>query len=544
MDRLRHRDRLLSLKYSTIEACFSVPMLNITLPSFPFVLAFAVQGLGWKTGAVGLMAALPHACNCLQPLLLAALSRRFSSYGALLLTFSLGALPWMLALAFPFLGSTREVLFIGILVIATCASSIASVAWSSSISELVPERLGGRYFARRNLIFGAWTLLAVMLAGQVAEWNGNSLRVFGWIFFTAGCSRLIGLFFLTRMTFPPVVRERRSRAIALPDLTAVLRDRNYLWLCLFIGLWGLLLNAAMPFYTVFLVERLGCGVGTVVKMTTLASLGGLVTLKAWGRLCERFGNRPVLQVCAFIWALTALVMWSLARPGWTWHLYAGYFVVGAMTAGFQLMQFNLMVRLAPAGLRPAYVAVFLALSSFLTAAGPILGGQALKYLPAQVGELFGIPVLKFHLLFALSAVGCLLVTNLVQQVREPAEQPLVTVWREMRSMRTFNPMLSVLAVGELLLTPRGLFALGKRSFRTVRQQVKVLEEVGEELVTGGRDVLTELAQHGRESEIRNPKSEIRNCHRFGVPGSPGRGNEAVRHESYAQFSARARSRGA
>jgi hypothetical protein len=55
MDRLRHRDLLLSLKYSTIEACFSVPMLNLTLPSFPFVLAFAVKGLGWEAGAVGWM---------------------------------------------------------------------------------------------------------------------------------------------------------------------------------------------------------------------------------------------------------------------------------------------------------------------------------------------------------------------------------------------------------------------------------------------------------------------------------------------------------
>jgi MFS family permease len=511
MDRLRHRDRLLSLKYSTIEACFSVPMLNITLPSFPFVLAFAVQGLGWKTGAIGLMAALPHICNCLQPLLLAVLSRRFSSYGLLLLTFSLGALPWTLALTFPRLGTARDFVFSGILLIATCASSIASVAWSSSISELVPERLGGRYFARRNLIFGGWTLLAVMFAGQIAEWNNNSLRVFGWIFFAAGCSRLIGLFFLTRMTFPPEVKRRRSRAIALADLLSVSRDTNYLWLSLFIGLWGMLLNAAMPFYTVFLMERLGCGVGTVVKMTTLASLGGLVTLKSWGRLSERFGNRPVLQVCAFIWALTALLMWSLARPGWIWHLYAGYFVVGATTAGFQLMQFNLMVRLAPAQLRAAYVAVFLALSSLLTAVGPVLGGQALKYLPFEVGNLFGVPVLSFHLLFALSAAGCLLVTNLVQQVREPAEQPVVTVWREMKTMRTFNPMLSVLAVGELLLTPRGLFALGKHSLRTVRQQVKVLEEVGEELVTGGREALTELEirkpkSEGREkAEIRNPK---------------------------------------
>jgi MFS family permease len=193
-------------------------------------------------------------------------------------------------------------------------------------------------------------------------------------------------------------------------------------------------------------------------------------------------------------------------------LYAGYFVVGAMTAGFQLMQFNLMVRLATPKLRPAYVAVFLALSSLLTALGPILGGQALKYLPNELGTLFGFPVLSFHLLFVMSAAGCFLVNNLVQQVREPAEEPVVEVWREMRTMRTFNPMLSVLTVGELLLTPRGLFALGQRSLRTVRRQVRVLEEVGEELVSGGRQALTELA--------RNPKHgpEL-------PPGGPDRGGE-------------------
>jgi MFS family permease len=242
----------------------------------------------------------------------------------------------------------------------------------------------------------------------------------------------------------------------------------------------------MPFYTVFLVDRLSFGVGSVVKLTTVASLGGLMTLKGWGLLSERFGNRPVLQVCALIWSVTALLMWSFARPGWTWHLFAGYFIVGAMTAGFQLMQFNLMLRLAPAHLRQAYVAVFMGLTSLLTAFGPVLGGQALKYLPAEIGHLFGHPVLSFHLLFALSGFGCVLVTNLVQRVHEPAEQPVVEVWREMTTMRTFNPMLSILAAGELMLTPRGLFALGQRSLRTMRQQVKAIEEVGEELVHGGR----------------------------------------------------------
>src|SRR5690349_12949206 len=104
MKSLRNRDRLLSLKFSTVEACFSVPMLNLTMPSFPFVVAFAVKALGWQAGAVGLMAALPHICNCLQPLLLAGLARYFSMYEMLMLTFALGALPWGLAGALPGLG--------------------------------------------------------------------------------------------------------------------------------------------------------------------------------------------------------------------------------------------------------------------------------------------------------------------------------------------------------------------------------------------------------------------------------------------------------
>jgi hypothetical protein len=74
-------------------------------------------------------------------------------------------------------------------------------------------------------------------------------------------------------------------------------------------------------------------------------------------------------------------------------------------------------------------------------------------------------------------------------VRETAEQPVSNVWREMKSMRTFYPMLSVLAVGELLLTPRGLLALARRSLRSVRQQVKAIEEVGEEIASGGRELL-------------------------------------------------------
>src|SRR6266436_1550537 len=119
MNPLRHRDQLLSLKYSTIEACFSVPMLNLTLPNFPFVVAFAVKVLGWKAEQIGLIAALPHLCNCVQPAMLAALARKLSAYQMLVLTFTLGALPWSMAWALPALGPWRDTIFVGMLTIGT-----------------------------------------------------------------------------------------------------------------------------------------------------------------------------------------------------------------------------------------------------------------------------------------------------------------------------------------------------------------------------------------------------------------------------------------
>ena len=44
----RKRELLLSLKHGTIESCFSVPMLTLTMGNMPFLIGFAVKALGWS----------------------------------------------------------------------------------------------------------------------------------------------------------------------------------------------------------------------------------------------------------------------------------------------------------------------------------------------------------------------------------------------------------------------------------------------------------------------------------------------------------------
>ncbi|KAB2662459.1 MAG: MFS transporter, partial [Verrucomicrobia bacterium] len=243
MPRPRHRELLLSLKYSTIEACFSVPMLNLTMPGFPFVIAFAVAVLEWGPTAIGVMAALPHLCNLVQPPVATWLRRRLSLYQIMAGSFVLSALPWGFVSVLPMLSeSARHPVFAAVLAVATFANSLGSVVWAAAIAELVPARIAGNFFGRRNLVFGFWTLLVVIVASIVADRGHNSLVVYGWIFAAAGMARLVGFFFLTRMRFPPSVMERAANPPDLSEIALPFRNRNYLKLVAFVGVWGLLLN--------------------------------------------------------------------------------------------------------------------------------------------------------------------------------------------------------------------------------------------------------------------------------------------------------------
>ena len=486
---LRRRDLLLSLKYCTIEACFSVPALNLTMPTFPFILAYCTSIMRWPAWAIGVVAALPHICNFLQPPISRFLEKRYSLYTIMRAGFLGSSLPWFLVGPFEHWPNIHATAFAILLVISTLSNSICSVAWSSSISNVVPARISGSYFGRRNLAFGAWTLLAVLTAGKIADLFDDSPRIFGWIFAAAGAGRLTGLLFLTKMKFPIVVMQRKAETYKLADLLKPLLDRNYRTYMLFVGCWGLFLNMGMPFYTVYLLRRIGVNVGHILVLTTLATLGGILTLKSWGVLTDRFGAKPVQYVCAYSWCFVGLIAWTITAPGREAHLFLSYLIVGGATAGFQLTQFNLMLKLIPPGQASAYIAVFLATTSALTCLGPLIGGILIAVLPDQLGTFGGQPITDHHLLFTLSFLGCLLSLPLLTSAREPAATEPQQVWRSMWRMRSFNPLLAAGTAASFLFTPSGLLSLGKYSIRTLRRQARTLLDVGAEIVEGGQTIL-------------------------------------------------------
>ncbi len=497
MNPLRKRELLLSLKYATVEACFSVPMLNLTLTQFPFAVGFAIKALNWSSSAIGLLAAIPFICNALQTPITFLLQRRMSLHRIMVWGFVVNALPWAFVWLLPMLGEHKHWVFGMIVFISAMANSVCAVAWSASMSELVPLHIRGRYFGARNLIYGFWTLLVVLAAGQIAERFSSSLAVFGAIFAAASLARLTGLFFLLRMKFPPQVMAFVPRKDTLADYLEVFRNRNYLWLLLFVGAWGFFLNLGSPFYSMYVLKVLPMKMGDLTILTTLASLGGIVSLKSWGGLTDRFGNKPVMLACAFLWATVALGCWISTGPGRYLHIYANYFIVGFMTAGFQLCQFALMIKLVPSGSQAHYISVFLAFTSLLTAAGPLVGGVLLRVLPERIGSLLGQEIQGYHVVFCLSLIGCLFATHLLQLVKESDERPMRELFKQMRGMREFNPLLGLASVAGLVVAPRALTRFANEKIRLLKRQTGDLYEVGEELAEGSVDLLKKTFDRDR-----------------------------------------------
>ena len=169
-------------------------MLNLTIPSYPFVITFAVAALGWGSTAVGLMAALPHLCNLVQPVLATWLRQRMALHPIMVLTFIFTALPWGLVSALPFLPpSTHDLTFALILGVATLSNSLGGVSWSAAIGELV-----GRQQARVGLRQGH--ARGIRQRRQVARRRTRGLPV----------RQEPGRPAAAQQQFPPPVRVRRT----------------------------------------------------------------------------------------------------------------------------------------------------------------------------------------------------------------------------------------------------------------------------------------------------------------------------------------------
>ena len=332
----------------------------------------------------GLLAALPSLAGVLQvpaAYLVERYRKRkliaFGAFGGMRLVGLVFALVPILAA--PEIGT---VLILGAVFAKSLAGAVSGPAWNSMVRDIVPTEGMGNFFARRQRLTVALGIPLSLGAGWFVTWwsrtyPGQELRGYSLLFGVAFLAGLTSLYFIKR-TPEPEMPPAEGKTKFLDVLLVPFRDTNFRNLMGFLGSWGFALAIASPFFTVFLLQRLGYPMSTVIALTVLSQVANLVFVRIWGRLVDKFSNKAVLSVSGpLVLGTTALWLFT-AMPDP--HRFTMVILVvihvfrGMSMAGVSLATGNIALRLAPEGRGAPYLAANSLVGAIAGFAAPLLGG--------------------------------------------------------------------------------------------------------------------------------------------------------------------------
>jgi MFS family permease len=388
------------------------------------------RAIGMPDYAFGFLAALPFIGTLIQVPTSYWLERYGHRRPIFLWTAALHRGLWIVAAALPWVLPQRDDLWwqllIAVLLVSWLLGQASGPAWLNWMSDLIPRRVRGRYFAFRNLItqpIGVVTTIGIGYAvdlGARADDPAMMLNVTAAILAFGGVCGVFDIlcFLRVRDDAPPppqkgvnlfrLMRQplkdpyfRRYLAFNFTFMLAIGFIGQYVWLYAFdvVGWsnwWANMLLIAIP-----LLLR-------------------MAVVRPWGRLMDRVGKKPVLLITGFFTVFGA-VGWLLITPEHFWIGYTLIIITSLAWPGMEIANFNFTLDLAgtrkarsngqPHGHeREAAGTACVALNSMAIALGGVLSGLLGAAIAATFADLhhavgfMGIVITYHSLLFILTTL--------------------------------------------------------------------------------------------------------------------------------------------
>lgn len=422
--------------------------------------------MGASNRQIGLLTAFPQLIGSISVLLSSNIVERFKNRKTVVTSFALlQALMWIAIISVIFFRS-NSVWFLILFVTIYWSCSLMSIPpWSSWIGDLVPDRIKGRYFGKRNKINGIFAFASMIIAGFILQLFSDIGVFYGFIliFIFAMVAKLISWRYLRKMHEPFYAIPHETRH-GFFNFVKNLRKTNYGTFVLYLCLMRFSVQIAAPFFSAYFLRDLRLNYFEYMIITSVGTISSFLAMTVWGKNIDRFGNKRILMLTGFIVPIVPILFLFSTN---IFYIVLSKIFAGFIWAGFNLSSFNFMFDTVLPINRVKYVSYYNTLNGVSIFLGASLGGYLVKF-----GTMFWS---SFYFVFLISGIMRFVSSMLMlPRIREVKEVEKITEIKLFWSIMTIDVMRGLTHPIIFLRERRSRIArtLNEKVIRVVRKLLK------------------------------------------------------------------------
>ena len=422
------------------EVVFAVIQFIVNVQGGVFLTGYLLI-LGANNTQIGLISSIPVLMNAIAPFASYLVEQSESRKKIALRLILPVRFIWIIVALIPLLvysnGITYPILFF--IIVFTLISIInvpASIAWTSWMGEIIPEKERGYYFGRRSIVAGLISMMVSLTLGFYLDKVSNKHLGFSFVYFFGVAAGFASYYMLTRLPdIKNLTRNKEEFSINLvwKKVQKVFADKNFMNLVWFNVAWAFSLSFMGVYLNVFMIKELKMSYTLITAFGTISTMANLALTPFWGRLADKYGNKPLMIITGnllgfmpFLWAITMPTNYFVTIP-------ILYVIAGICWSGFNIAAFNIVLKLAPKQDRSFFLSVNMLLPSITAFIAPVFSG----FLIDAIGSYrinFGFYYFgAFQLIFLLGLFMRSLPIKLLKRVEEPQEENVKKVMHSVRA---------------------------------------------------------------------------------------------------------------
>ncbi|MCD4759374.1 MFS transporter [archaeon] len=223
---------------------------------------------------------------------------------------------------------------------------IVSPIWTSWIGDLVPEKIRGKYFSKRQVATSIAVFVSFVLGGFILTYAkdtlGDAYIGFAVIFVLALLARFASVFFLNKQ-YEPKLKIEKEKEFALKDFIFHFSKRfkkgHFNTAVLYFSFISFGIYFIAPYIVAFMLKDLNFSYMQYAAAIASYLVVQVTLLPIWGKILDKYGSLSILKLTGILMVINPF-LWifpkELAHVVFI-QIYAGFAMSGFMLASFNFL---------------------------------------------------------------------------------------------------------------------------------------------------------------------------------------------------------------